>query len=250
MSVWPRSPRITSWLATIPGRRTEWIGGGDPPVASAISAAVRLAVPLGASSLRVVVQLDDLRLRHVGGGERREAHHQHRADREVRRHEDVRAPRLGEPLELLHVEAGGADHGVHAALHAEREIAQHRIGLREVNDDVHAVLGARERILELRPERRIDARHELHVGRAADGLLGRLPHAPGGAGDHYPDHALKVPARARARPAQRRRRRRRRRAPRAARARCGRAPRRRRCRPPTDDPRRRARARARCSPRR
>ena len=52
VSVWASSPRMTSWLATRPGRRTEWIGGGAPPEDSAISCAVRAAVPLGASSLR------------------------------------------------------------------------------------------------------------------------------------------------------------------------------------------------------
>ncbi len=52
VNVWPRSPRITSWWATSPGRRTEWIGGAGPPLAPDISCAVRTAVPLGASSLR------------------------------------------------------------------------------------------------------------------------------------------------------------------------------------------------------
>src|SRR4051812_19203594 len=47
VSVWPTSPRMTSWWATRPGRRTEWIG-----TSPSISSAVRAAVPLGASSLR------------------------------------------------------------------------------------------------------------------------------------------------------------------------------------------------------
>ena len=46
VSVWATSPRITSWSATRPGRRTEWIG-----TSPSISAAVRAAVPDGASSL-------------------------------------------------------------------------------------------------------------------------------------------------------------------------------------------------------
>ena len=51
VSVWPRPPRMTSWCATSPGRRTEWIGT-SPSISGRISAAVRAAVPLGASSLR------------------------------------------------------------------------------------------------------------------------------------------------------------------------------------------------------
>src|SRR6478672_5530194 len=46
VSVWPTSPRMTSWWATRPGRRTEWMG-----TSPSISSAVRAAVPLGASSL-------------------------------------------------------------------------------------------------------------------------------------------------------------------------------------------------------
>ena len=105
----------------------------------------------------------------------------------------------------------GADHRVHAGSPCRAaSVAQHRIGLREVNDDVRPSWAPASASCELRPERGIDARHELHVGRAADGLLGRLPHAPGGAGDDYPDQrAQRYSARARARPAQRRRRRRR-----------------------------------------
>ncbi len=40
------SPRMTSWSATMPGRRTEWIG-----TSPSIISAVRAAVPEGASSL-------------------------------------------------------------------------------------------------------------------------------------------------------------------------------------------------------
>src|SRR3954447_1889331 len=47
VSVWPTSPRSTSWWATRPGSRTEWIG-----TSPFISAAVRAAVPEGTSILR------------------------------------------------------------------------------------------------------------------------------------------------------------------------------------------------------
>ena len=90
-SVWPSPPKITSWWATRPGSRTEWIGSCTLPPASPISSAVRLAVPEGASILLVVVQLDDLALGHVRGDQLRRLHHQHRADREVR------APRSTSP---------------------------------------------------------------------------------------------------------------------------------------------------------
>src|SRR5215211_1483424 len=49
-SVCPRPPKRTSWCATRPGRRTEWIGSCTVPPASRIRSAVRLAVPEGASS--------------------------------------------------------------------------------------------------------------------------------------------------------------------------------------------------------
>src|SRR5215218_1318369 len=48
--VWPTPPKITSWWATRPGRRTEWIGWWTLPPAASISSWVRFAVPEGASS--------------------------------------------------------------------------------------------------------------------------------------------------------------------------------------------------------
>ena len=97
-------PSSTSWCATRPRRRTEctWIPAGPTPPrapsttvstvgsaaqsgdAAAIRAAVSIAVPDGASTFCVVVQLDDLGGLEVGRGELGEAHHQHRADGEVR----------------------------------------------------------------------------------------------------------------------------------------------------------------------
>ena len=50
-SVSPTPPKRTSWCATSPGRRTEWIGSCTLAPAARISSAVRLAVPDGASSL-------------------------------------------------------------------------------------------------------------------------------------------------------------------------------------------------------
>src|SRR3989440_191846 len=51
VSVCATSPRITSWCATRPGRRTEWIGGGGEPLASAISSAGSGAGPPGPATL-------------------------------------------------------------------------------------------------------------------------------------------------------------------------------------------------------
>src|SRR5262249_14934817 len=45
VSVWATSPRITSWSATMPGSRREWIG-----TSPSISRAVRAAVPDGLST--------------------------------------------------------------------------------------------------------------------------------------------------------------------------------------------------------
>ena len=63
VSSWPSPPNSTSWCATRPGRRTEWIAGSPP-----ISSAVALAVPGRRVLLRLVVQLHDLCAWHVLGG--------------------------------------------------------------------------------------------------------------------------------------------------------------------------------------
>jgi len=42
-------------------------------------------------------------------------------------------------LQLPHVKARGADHDVHARLHARRHVGKHHVGLREVDGDVGAV---------------------------------------------------------------------------------------------------------------
>src|SRR4051794_14863245 len=49
LSVSPSPPKMTSWWATKPCSRTEWIGSCTLPPAPRISSAVRLAVPDGAS---------------------------------------------------------------------------------------------------------------------------------------------------------------------------------------------------------
>ncbi len=170
VSVWATSPRITSWSATIPGSRTEWIG-----TSPSISRAVRAAVPDGASSLRRVVVLDDLRRRHVPRGLGREAHHQHGADREVRRGEHVAAGAGDGLAQRGLVPAGGADHDVDARARGQRGVGHRLVGEREVDDHVRAV----EHGLQRRAERRVGPPGELEVVRALDRLAHRrAPCAP------------------------------------------------------------------------
>ncbi len=147
VSVWPTSPRMTSWLATIPGKRTEWMGGSparrlchQPRRARRRSA--------GGVQLAVVVELDYLGLLHVLRSLHGKAHHQNRADREVGRHEHVggRAPgslsrdcaRL--LAERVDVEARGADHHVYPCSHALQRVSERHVRAREVDDDLGLAL--------------------------------------------------------------------------------------------------------------
>ena len=128
-SVWPVVPSSTSWLAITPRRRTACTGmppaplpprapaatsssvgsGAHRSLAAAMRATVAIAVPDGASRLRVVVELE-----HLGGLEERrrqlgEAHRQHGADGEVGGDEAVaRRERRLERGEVGVVEAGRA----------------------------------------------------------------------------------------------------------------------------------------------
>ena len=136
--------------------------------------------------LAVVVELDDLRLGHVARGLGREAHHQHRADREVRRDQHPRAGlRDTRTAQLLQIEARRPDHDVHARLDALQGVRQRDVGAREVDDDVSVTQDLRER----RVERRIGATRELHVFRALHRGAHRLAHPPGRSGNRHPDHA-------------------------------------------------------------
>ena len=121
---------MTSWWATRPGRRTEWIGH----VAVHQLRRPRRG-PAGRVDLAVVVQLDDLGLRHVPGRLGGELHHQHRADREVRRDEDV-ARRRSSPASCGEVPAGRPDDRVHARRRRRRGRFERRVGRGEVDDDV------------------------------------------------------------------------------------------------------------------
>ena len=83
--------------------------------------------------LAVVMQLDDLALGHVARGLLGELHHQHRPDREVRRHEQVALPHA---LQRGEVGAGRAHHAVHAGLETGAGVGEGRVGSREVDHHV------------------------------------------------------------------------------------------------------------------
>ena len=113
VSVWPCPPKMTSWCATRPGRRTECTVTPSTRRAARALKPVELGLAsrdggrLGARGsdharradrgargrvgLLVVMELDDLDVRHEARGALGELHHEHGADREVRREEQARA---------------------------------------------------------------------------------------------------------------------------------------------------------------
>ena len=144
----------------------------------------------GRVELAVVVQLDDLGLRHVPRGLGGEAHHQHRADREVGRDEHVGAcgsrsapcaSRSG-----AEVEAGGADHDVHPGAHAGAARSRARCRLREVDDHLARRGSTSASVMPSSGSARPTSSMSSAPSTAAQT---RLPHAPGRAGDRDADHA-------------------------------------------------------------
>ncbi len=130
--------------------------------------------------LLVVVELDDLHLRHVLRGLLAELHEQHGPDREVRRDEHLGAVR---GLHRREVEAGGADHGVHARGDTRLDVAERDIRAGEIDDDVEVT----EDVFERDAERRIDLRRDDHAVSGLDGLAHGEAHLPCGACDAHPD---------------------------------------------------------------
>ena len=146
-SVWPSPPKMTSWWATRPGRRTEWIGSWTLPPASRDQLRGALRRARGRVELAVVVELDDLALGHVlrrlGW---RSLHHQHGADREVRGDEAVaRSPprRSAASRSSSRSKPVRADDGVDAGVEARADVVERRVGGGEVDDDVGVVEHAR-----------------------------------------------------------------------------------------------------------
>ncbi len=153
-SVWPSPPKITSWWATRPGRRTEWIGWWTLPPAASISSCGALGGAGRRVELAVVVQLDDLALGHVRGDRlRRPPSAARRRSRSWGRRSSWPRERLGGRAGGVEVEAGGADDGVDAGLQAGADVGQGGVGDGEVDDDV----GVRQHLGELDAERRIGA---------------------------------------------------------------------------------------------
>src|SRR5262249_40382892 len=102
-----------------------------------------------------------------------------------------RRERRPEPVEVVIVEPGGADHGVDAPLGQPRQRHPGGGGDGEVDDDVD--VGCRQS-LQLAPDEhaagddvaavvRVDGGHEVEVGVAGHRLAHRAPHAPPGADD-------------------------------------------------------------------
>ena len=150
----------------------------DVPARLADEVRGALGGPRRRVELAVVVQLDDLALGHVPRGLGGEAHHQHRPDGEVRRHEDVGGPAvapgiLGRGAQVVEVEARGPDDRVGAGVEAGPDVR--RGGLRggEVDDDVGSVEQVGERV-----ERRVGPPGELEVVGTVDGLADGLPILP------------------------------------------------------------------------
>ena len=86
--------------------------------------------------LRLVVRLDDLRARQVLRRLRGEAHHQHRAEREVRRVEDGDSSRAALSPTLGEIGAARADDARHAGVDGGLDVRHDRVRRREVDHRV------------------------------------------------------------------------------------------------------------------
>ena len=102
----------------------------------AMRAAVAFAVPGRRVELRLGVELDDLGAGEDPGGAFGEAHHDDRAEREVRRVEARDARLAREAIELVRVEAGRPDDERDAGLEAAGRVGQHGVRPGEVDRDV------------------------------------------------------------------------------------------------------------------
>ena len=140
-----------------------------------------------------MVKLDDLGGLEPGRGQLGEAHHEHRAHREVGGDDAVA---LGEPrLELgvvVVVEPGGADDRVDAVVRAPPQVGAGRVEVGEVDRDLGAGLGQRIGIGRHDQPGHVDAdrfpqvgsgllgvdrRHQLELGIGGHGLAHGCAHA-------------------------------------------------------------------------
>src|SRR6266404_3706490 len=120
--------------------------------------------------LRIAVQLDDLRAREVRGGLLREPHHQHGADREVRRDEQAQ-PAFGcNVVQRLWIPAGRADNARDALLERGAHVRRRSVGRGEVDRGVEA--GHVDRVAELEAAHLVTGVLEHRYERASDLPLG------------------------------------------------------------------------------
>ena len=151
--VCPSPPNITSWWATSPGRRIEWIGSWTLPPEASDQLRGALGRARGGIELAVVVELDDLALGHVGRDPLRCLHQEHGADRKVGGGETVGPGprRLGGQACRIEVKAGCPDHDMDAGGETGPQIGESNFGGREVDDDV----GLAQQVAELDSQRGI-----------------------------------------------------------------------------------------------
>ncbi len=134
LSVCPSPPKITSWWATRPGRRTEWIGSWTLPPAAPISSAVRFAVPEGASSLRSWCSST---ISHSGMWRAIACEASISSTAPIAKlgaTKQLAALASAAVAQRLEVEAGGADDGVDAGLEAGAGVRQRGVRRAEVDD--------------------------------------------------------------------------------------------------------------------
>jgi hypothetical protein len=135
-----------------------------------------------------VVQFDDLGAVEVRSSHLGEAHHQHRADREVRHDHAVAAAELGaKPVDVGVVETGRAYDRVHAVHRQPWDGHASGVGHGEVDDHLATGVGQRSQITGHRdavprlPDRlAVDGGDELQVGVEAHGDASGAPHLPAG----------------------------------------------------------------------
>ena len=224
VSVCPVVPNRTSWWATSPRSRTEWMGIPAAPRAPRRPAdgerARRVRCPLGRGrrqslggvhggargrvGLAVVVQLDDLRRARTGRGQLGQPDHQHRPDREVGGDEAVgrRGERIAELGQRGVAQAARADDGVHAVRRTPAGVGEGGRGDGEVDRDLDARVGhrvgGRRGGDTLRAGRigepRVDGGDQLELGVGGDRTADLATHPPRGTEDSTRTTAVTVAA--------------------------------------------------------
>ena len=208
VSDWPVVPSSTSWWATRPRSRTECTrmppAAAPPRAPGTTSCSVGSARPVGRGGghalhrhhgragrrvdLLVVVQLDDLGRLEEGRGQLGEAHHQHRADGEVRRDDAVAASvnSVRSSSSSASPRPGRADDRVDAVGRAPAEVVACRLGVVKStatsafpSASARWSVGDREASCnKITGMKRVDRRDKLQGGIGGDGFAHRRAHAP------------------------------------------------------------------------